>query len=507
VRTVISGARFLTARPLAGLPLALEGFIAALLIATGGLPSDGGTAPAFAAFPFDVYFDLKYSLAYAPSWAWFAAFLLLSVAVRSAVLASTLWLADEARGPVLNLWRRCAGLVALALAGFLPVGVLYFAGVALRYAPFVWIAGALGLLPALYLARRAVGLDAGSGRPGGGEVKVPTFGGILIYALALAALGVFMSWTTAAGAALIVVVASLLNAMFFLGWRERSRLAAHPSEGRIVGVLALVGLAVFWGLVFYDRNLRDPAPARDLQDDGTLLVLAGVDSSSNRGALVDSDARVFGYDPRNTELLSYRRGGGAYGPAETRGDLDRAARIMSAQIELAEPPRALLGHSQAALIVDRLLAGGLPAPDRSVQISPPPPKPPGVVVPEPGRDVEGRVGGDLSRVLAAGLDAAGLASFDIDAPAAPTNLDSVVTRRSPRLALWALADSVWLESDWRRPGEVNLVVFSDHVGAINNPRTIEAARRFLGGGAVAGETWWRAALANALRYLFEPWRP
>jgi hypothetical protein len=79
---------------------------------------------------------------------------------------------------------------------------------------------------------------------------------------------------------------------------------------------------------------------------------------------------------------------------------------------------------------------------------------------------------------------------------------------APRLAVWALGDSVWLQGDWRRAAEVNLVAMSDHVGATNDARAVSAARRFFSGGRVAQDSAsWRGALAAALRYAFEPWRP
>ena len=80
--------------------------------------------------------------------------------------------------------------------------------------------------------------------------------------------------------------------------------------------------------------------------------------------------------------------------------------------------------------------------------------------------------------------------------------------RISRLAIWALGDSVWLDREWRRPGELNVIVPTDHVGAVSNPHAVAMARRFLGGGEIAeDDLTWRVVMVNVLRYAFEPWRP
>ena len=125
-------------------------------------------------------------------------------------------------------------------------------------------------------------------------------------------------------------------------------------------------------------------------------------------------------------------------------------------------------------------------------------------------DDPGRVGGDLSRGFSALLDLVGLEPFDIDAPASPTNLEPVEVPDAavPRLSVWALADSVWLSGDWRYPGSVNVVAFTDHVGVINDPLAIEATRRFFAGEVLPDDGLsWRGFTASLIRYAFEPYRP
>jgi hypothetical protein len=78
----------------------------------------------------------------------------------------------------------------------------------------------------------------------------------------------------------------------------------------------------------------------------------------------------------------------------------------------------------------------------------------------------------------------------------------------PRLSVWALGDSVWLDGDWRRPGEINIVAMTDHVGVTNNGYAIASARDFFAGRAIEDdETSFQGFMVAALRYAFEPWRP
>ncbi|MGH2729828.1 MAG: hypothetical protein ACRDJI_04385, partial [Actinomycetota bacterium] len=202
--------------------------------------------------------------------------------------------------------------------------------------------------------------------------------------------------------------------------------------------------------------------------------------------------------------------GHGYTAEDTRGDLSAVADFMSEQIADAETPRVVLGHSQASLIVDEMLSRGVSTLDRVVVLAPSLAPPPSIDIPDPDESGPGKAGGDVARGFAHFLDFVGFTPFDVDAPASPTNLSpaAVADADVPRLAVWALGDSVWLEGDWRRPGEINVVALTDHVGVTNNARAFSAARDFLAGKEVAGdEASWRGFLVSAFRYAFEPWRP
>lgn len=408
-------------------------------------------------------------------------------------------------------WGRTARLALTAMAALFPAAALMYLGLALRYAPFIWLGAVAGLVPVLVFARRGISVDAGAGAPHGSGV--PEAAQFLTYAYVLCALGAAMSSLVRVSpllAALLIAFIGPLHALILLGWREHLRAETFPGGGTVSFAATALALVLFVGAVFYDRVIHNPSPVATANAAGELLLLGGADSTSETGALTELDPRDIGFDRSASTLLSYVGAGEPYAAADTRKDLDGVAERVAAEIAGASNPRLLLGHSQAALILDRIVAGGLTAPDRSVVFAPPPPIPPAVTVPPPDRNGRGRVGGDVARAGSKLLKALGMTPYDIDAPASPTNLDPVlvIDKRISRVSIWALGDSVWLDTDWRRPGEVNLVAVTDHVGVVNNPRALDTARSFLRGGAVEGdEVSWRGFAAAVLRYVFEPWRP
>ena len=511
MRTLAAGTRALRRNPIAMVPMTLEAIIAGILIMAGAFPATAESVIAGAVFPLDVYFDLKQNLAFSHGWSMFVATLLFSAIARSGVLASTLWLAEERKGSILYPWGQVLRLASLGIAVLAPSAVFMYLGVALRYAPFIWIGAVVGFAAAVALNRRALALDAGIGVPRGkGVPEAPAFLG---YAYLLCAVGAAVSSLGRISpilAALLVMCLGPLHALFLLGWREHLRAETFPGGGSLALGATVLALLIFTGAVTYDRVIRDPSPTGTADAPGSLLLLGGVDSTSRTGALTELDPRDVGFDRDAAEVLSYAAVGDPYKAKDTRGDLTEVARRVAGQIEAASTPRLLLGHSQAALILDRIIDQGLTAPDRSVVLAPPPPVPPAIRVPPPDRDGRGRVGGDVARGVADLLEFVGFTPFDIDAPASPTNLRPVVVidKRVTRVAIWSLGDSVWLDTDWRRPGEVNMVAITDHVGITNNARALGASRSFLAGQRVEGdEVSWRGFLVAALRYAFEPWRP
>jgi hypothetical protein len=510
MRSLLTGIGALQRAPLAMAPLALEGLIGGGLIIAGVMPARAAYIGATAAFPLDFYFDLKHSLAFASSWPAFLAIILGSLALRAGLLAVTLWLAEDMRGSLPAVWKRCLRLTAIGIVVLFPVAALFFVGTATRYAPFLWVAAPFGLMVAVFLVRRAIRIEVGETKPI--TIGIPEVATFLTYACLVMAAGATLS---ALGdrnrllAGLFVACLGPMHAVFLVGWREHARMGTFPSGGGVpvaVTVVVVIGLAA---ATVYDRYIRSAPPVARADAPGTLAVLGGADSTSETGSLSAFDPRSVGYRSSKTVYVSYAGEGRAYSASDTRRDLDQIAKTISNELGTLDEPVRLLGHSQAALILDRLIDMNLELPQGAAVFAAPPPYPPDLAIPPPGADGPGKAGGDVARGLSVLLDVVG-AGFDIDTAASPTNLEPVAVFQSrlPRLSIWALADAVWLDRDWRRPGEVNVVSVTDHVGVTNNARAIAVVRRFFNGEPVVGdEASWRGALVSIVRYAFEPWRP
>ena len=476
----------------------------------GVWPRNGASAPATAVFPLDIYFDLKQSISFATGWGWAFVWMAVAVALRAACFSSTLWLADGAKGSFLVAWLRTLRFAGVAVAALIPCAAFMYTGTAIRYAPFIWIGGLLGFIPATLLLRRAVSLDVGAGAPVGRGV--PEVAAFLGYAYLVALLAAAMSVLGGVGAwavSLLILCAGPIHILYLLGWREHLKLETYPGGGALAIGVTVLALALFGYAVAYDRYITNPPPVGRTSAIGALLLLGGADSTLETGALLAIDPRDLGFPRSRSTVLSYRTER-RYAASDTRGDLSEIAVRVAVQIANLDPPRFVLGHSQAALILDRMEAGRLGIGERVAVISPSPTRPPTLEAPPPGESGIGKPGADLARALSAGLELVGFQGFDIDAESSPVQLDEVTPQRRsvPRLAVWALGDSVWLDQDWRRNGEINVISLSDHVGATTNTRSLDTVRRFFTGRRIEGdETSWRGLLVSMFRYAFEPWRP
>ena len=508
---MLAGLATMRRAPWALAPFFIEGAVVALAVGSGLLPASPQSVVAGAAFPLDSLFDVKRSIGYAHSWLGLVIVLAVSIVVRGAILAACVHLSEKEPPPFVPLWRRAVRLVAVAEAALFPGSALFFIGVVLRYAPFVWLAALLTFLPALLMARRAAWLgreDLGRSAP------APYAGSFLVNAAilclagaAMSALGRQGSWT----AALVPVAIAPIQAAFFYGWRAQASGAAPAERSRVIAALTAATLVVFGVLIIGDRMGQDDFGNRTVQGlSGSVVLLGGADSTSTAGSLSDFDVRFLGWEADDGSVLSYTDSP-RYTKVDTRGDLGEIAAVIARQIEATAPPVSMFGHSQAALILDRMIVADLALPATAVVISSPPQTTPDLNVPPPDEIGEGRPGGDLARGFAWLLDRVGLSAYDVDVEASPVNLGDVVPDGDGgvrRMSVWALADSVWLDSDWRRPNEANFVAITDHVGAVVDSYALEKSADFFAGEDVGDdEGSWRGALATTLRYAFAPWRP
>lgn len=503
MRTLLAGIGIAKRTPLSLVPTTVEAALAAVLVLVGVFAADTASVSGAGVYPMGVFHDLKQALAFA-SWPVFIVALAASVAIRSLTLSSTLWWAEGRHGRLTVPWLRMIRWSGLALATLFPSALLYTVGVAVRYAPFIWAAGGLGVFAAALLARGAVAMDAGSGLPQ--TATVPEFGSFLGYGLFLSAAGALVQTTVDAAwaFALLFLLLGPLNGLMLLGWRERLRGGARSGAASFVVAFVLIGPFLLLAVSVNDRSLRNPQPEGELRREVRLATLQGIDSTTTTGALSEFDPRDVGVARGRRALLSYRTAGEPYEAADTRGDLDRTARRVADQLRGLDGPVLVLGHSQASLIMDRALRDD-PLGVESVAILAPSPSSPSPLDLAPGTP------GNLAAAgFARLLDLVGITPFDVDTKASPTNLKEVVVTegRVPRLAVWALGDSVWLDEDWRRPGEQNVVVLTDHVGITKNDRALGTAARFFRGNRTEDdETSWRGLLVEITRYVFEPWRP
>jgi hypothetical protein len=59
MRTILAGINAFRRNPLAAVPLAAEGLIGGLLVLAGAIPASSAGVASTAAFPLDIFFDLK----------------------------------------------------------------------------------------------------------------------------------------------------------------------------------------------------------------------------------------------------------------------------------------------------------------------------------------------------------------------------------------------------------------------------------------------------------------
>ncbi|HEX2241133.1 MAG TPA: hypothetical protein VHJ82_08360 [Actinomycetota bacterium] len=511
MQTVLAGLVAVKRNPLALVPMLAEALLAALMMVVGLIPAEGNSVIAGAVFPLDIYFDLKQSLASASGWPLFALLMAVALAIRSAVLTATLWIAAGRPGEPRRLYWQVLRLAAWSALALLPAAAFLFTGTAIRYAPFILIGAVLGLVPAVGFLRKILVLDAGAGRPRG--AGLPELGGWLGYAYLIAAFGAAMTvLSTRLGSpasALLVVAIAPVHCLFLLGWREHLERETFPGGGSLALILSAVAIVGLGGAALYDRHIRVSEPVGRVDQEGSLLLLSGVDTTSESGALVELDPRDVGFRRDAAQRLSYRGLDEDYGILDTRGDLDVIAQKVAEQVEDSSAPRFLLGHSQAALILDRVLAEDASLVDAAAVLSGPPRAAPHLAIPKPDRSGIGKPAGDVARAISWLVGMGIEHPFDVDAPGAPLKQRAVqASATERRLAVWPLVDSVWLDQDWRRPGEINVVAFTDHVGVVNNGHALSQVETFFAGEPVSGdESSFAGFLAAVLRYTFEPWRP
>lgn len=409
----------------------------ALLATVGPLPRHGGLPHLVAVPPLGFFADLRLLVAAADSYPVFVVGVAVSLAVRTSVLA---WLLGSLRRHA-----RLAGTVyAVALVPALLAATVQFSGQALLYARLFWPAPMLTgvtlavLGPAAWRhhdrLRTAVAKTARQG------LRVDV---LLPYVLLLLALG---AATDAWGAAPAdpVSTAVVLATVFMSAAATVlaiERLSAPPPQ-RPLTALAVVAVALGVLAVAVDQSRKEAPVAAPREQDGSVLLMSGINSSSGRGALFETDPAVYGYPCERTYHYSYAGvGAGApqrdsacpittgapYQGADTQRPLAELTETFARQVQRLPPPVTVLAHSQAPWIAWQALAEHPRLPvDRLVLLGPFPDNPLGY--PPPGTPGSGRIGGDGVRVIATVGQTFGF-GFDPDSPLARQVLATPGTSR------------------------------------------------------------------------------
>lgn len=400
--------------PLAGLAAVAMGLAGAgVLSRWPGLVHEVGLPP------LDLLADVRVLMAEAGSPVLFVVGLVVSVAVRSVVLALLLgW----SRARVMFTLR----LYTAALVPALFAAGLDFSGRAVLYAYIAWAGAGVLVLTFAVLApapwtgttrlRAAIGESLRAG------LRI----GVLIpYGVALALVIIVTprsgSWTIAA-----VPVSALLTVL------AARRLSVTPVRVGVGGVAAPASAAVALALVLVIATVAGDAdtPPRPERREGSLFLVPGVDTASGSGAMFRLDPRALGFSCGDTHYFSYAgagrgapqrdarcpiQSGARYAKRDTLRPVRELAATFAEQVADLPGPVVVVTHSQAAWIAwEALTRDGSPDVRHLVMLAPF-----GetlVAYPGDGEEGAGVVGGAAARVVTSIGRSIGFNDYDPDRP-------------------------------------------------------------------------------------------
>lgn len=488
-------------------PLAALTAAVTLLAAAGVLPRWPGLVHAVALPPADVFTDLRVLLARASTTPAFLAGAAVALAARVVVLSLLLGGLDRAR---LRLAARYYAVAALPL---LLAAQLEFIAQAVLYSRLLWAGVALLALVWLVLApvpwqtrppergtppRRAApsgqapppGRAAPSGQaPPPGRAAAPGSGGLRLrsalrttwrrggrvavlvpYAVALLLLGALADVRPGWVVALVPVSAALTAAAIAA--------LTRPPRGRPGRRLAAAAAAsALLATVFVATRGGEGYGPRPAAREGSLLLMSGINSASGRGAIFETENERLGYTCDQTYYFSYAgpgpgqprgvancpiRTGRPYVEEDTQRPVDEQVAAFAEQVRGLPRPLVVAAHSHAVWVAWQAVADGLAEVDVLVLVGPFPSSPLGY--PPPGEPGEGRVAGDLLRLM---VPLAELVDFTFrpDAPAArellatPYGAEAALARPLPpdvrALGVTSATDLPLMPDGWRLPVERN----------------------------------------------------
>jgi hypothetical protein len=432
-----------------------------VLGAAGWLPRWAGLLHLVALPPLDLAADLRWLVARATGWPTFTVGVLTVLAVRTAVWA--LVLSQDGR----PRWRLAASLQLAAVLPLLAAAQFDFVARSALYARLFGVAVGVLLVTWVVLA----GVVGTTERRLGAAVRASTRHGFRAVELAVYLLGLLLLGTLAdvlgpGGAVALVPVSGGWT------WLVLARLRRPAPRWSWWGAAAVaVGALALWALVVVTRG-EAGFDVSDAQRDGSALIMSGINSASGEGAIFELEPERIGFDCDAFHYFSYagpgdgqpqgsaacpKREGAPYEPEETQRPFEEQVALLEAQVAPLEPPVVVLAHSQAAWVAWQAAAEGrLDGVSHLVLVGPFPSSPLGF--PPPGEAGQGRVGGELFRLLEPVPE---LVDFDflVDAPltrqllATPDAASEVFGAPLPdgmhALALTATSDLALMPDGWR----------------------------------------------------------
>lgn len=484
------------------LPFAAVTALVTILGAAGVLPRWAGLVHAVAPPPLDLAFDLRVLVARAPSYGVLGLGVVSSIVVRALVLASLL----EALGDARSLGRRFVSALRLYVIAVVPLGLaagLGFAGLAAVYSWYAWAGLAVTIVASMRLIPRAVGA---------GRFWTPLW--------ALAAVAGLGALAQAGGGVTPVALVPVSGVLTVVVLRRMRRPAAGRSTTPALALAAVLIVSV------------SPSASVPITSETTLLLVAGVDTSSGHGAMyrfqpgrlgVGCD-RVFYYSylgpgpgaPRGEAACPIARHA-SYETRDTQRPLAELVDAFARQVERIRAktggaPVAVVTHSQGAVIAWAAVASGRAAGvSHIVSLAGFPHSPVGY--PPPGEDGEGRIGADALRALSAISRGLGSGTFSPDAPLAreilarPGGLEAVFARPLPPGVTAATVstsfDVITAPEGLRIPGVHAWTVDATHVGVVDSNEAYAAVGTVLRGLAPPKQSV-LARVLDAVLHAFMP---
>ncbi len=446
-------------------PLAVLTVIVVVLAASGFLPQWPGLVHLVALPPLDLFADLRIIDVQAPSWPMallgLAAVLVLRVivlaysmgAVTRANLVRATWIYSVVSLPML------IAALSMSVASAMPNARSFWGGLG--------IVTTVAVLTTALPWHTSTRLRSAFSRSWGEGLRLEVLVGYFAALLGIGAVAHLYPAMTL----WLVPVSALATALTLRALKRPPVRYPRLLLATVATAALLAAGAAMWPR-WSDYSAQEPTP-----QEGSLMLMGGIVTSSGGGTMVESDPEQLGYTCEQTYYFSYPGPGegqpqgnavcpiitGApYEPEHTQQPLEDQVDAFAAQTQDLPRPLVVAGHSHAIWVAWEALADSRAEVDALVLLGPLPDSPVGY--PPPGENRAGRVLGDVLR-LAAPLGERANFEFDPDAPAAhqlqgtPNSSREILQQELPAqtrvLSVMTAGDLPLLPGGWRMDVERN----------------------------------------------------